>query len=254
MALTAANQLIKINEIVVSEMRGDGYVDATRLCQSAGKRVFDYLRTRRTKEFLDVLARSTGIRADLLVMTVETGTNAERGTWVHPRVATNMAQWCSAEFEVAVSELVLRHLLGTNERVIRYEIPPTDIRITNLAASLETLGLSAANPRFRQAIQDHAANLLMLPASNEAPQERWRGVVEVAEEMGYRQSVHAAVRTALGRHVSSNVDVLERTREERLVNGTMRQVYVYKDTPALRRVIADYFEEDIEDGVASSEV
>lgn len=253
MALAAPNQLIKINEIVVSEMRGDGYVDATRLCQSVGKRVNNYLRTQRTKEFLDALARSTHIRADLLVETVETGTNADRGTWVHPRVATNLAQWLSPEFEVAVSDLVLRHLTGRAERVVRYELPPADVRISNLANAMSALGIQATNPRFAQAIQDHAANILLLP-SNVAPEERWRGVVEVAEEMGYRQALRDTVRSALGRHVSRHVEELERTREQRLCCGTMRPVYVYKDTPALRRVISSYFEDDSEDGVASSEI
>jgi hypothetical protein len=47
-----------------------------------------------------------GIPATLLVATKQHGVASEQGTWVHPDVAVNLAQWCSAKFAVQVSRWV----------------------------------------------------------------------------------------------------------------------------------------------------
>ncbi|MGL4673758.1 MAG: KilA-N domain-containing protein, partial [Wohlfahrtiimonas sp.] len=70
------------NELSLYQRPSDGYVDATRLCKQAGKRINNYLRITETKEYLAELERSTLISADLLVVTKSTGLNEERGTWV----------------------------------------------------------------------------------------------------------------------------------------------------------------------------
>jgi hypothetical protein len=43
---------------------------------------------------------------DLLIKTITTGVNENRGTWVHPQVAINIAQWISPQFDVKVSAWV----------------------------------------------------------------------------------------------------------------------------------------------------
>lgn len=83
--------------------RTDGYVNATKLCKKAGKLWADYSRLESTKAFLEALSRSMGIPIDVLIVSVVTGKNENRGTWVHPRVATHLAQWLSPEFAAQVS-------------------------------------------------------------------------------------------------------------------------------------------------------
>lgn len=92
----------------------DGYVNATAMCDSAGKRLGNYLQNQTTKAFVAELSRSAGIPADLLVQIISTGDNAHRGTWVHPQVAINLAQWCSPAFSVRVSQFVTEWMQGSN--------------------------------------------------------------------------------------------------------------------------------------------
>jgi len=73
----------------------------------------------KTRAFLRVLSRSVLISTDLLIKTQTGGLNENRGTWVHPQVAINIAQWISPTFDVKVSGWV-------------YEIMMTDkVDITN---------------------------------------------------------------------------------------------------------------------------
>ena len=87
----------------------DRYANATALCQANGKFFNNYYENKTTKEFLAALSRSTGIPVDVLVQIRMDGPNIERGTWVHPKVAYNLAQWCNAECAVWVVN-VLDHL------------------------------------------------------------------------------------------------------------------------------------------------
>src|SRR5262245_32622630 len=65
------------------------YINATAMCQVAGKQWSHYRQLQTTQAFLDELAGSTGIPVDLLTHTVTRGPNHECGTGVHPRVAVN---------------------------------------------------------------------------------------------------------------------------------------------------------------------
>ena len=91
----------KVENARVNQRIGDGYIDATAMCKAVGKEFHDYSCTGPTRAFLAALATSTGISGDLLVIVVNKGVNEMRGTWVHPKVAVNLDQWCSPEFAVA---------------------------------------------------------------------------------------------------------------------------------------------------------
>ena len=95
-------QELDLNGILVFA-REDGYINATLLCKAGKKKFNDWHRIERTIEFIKELSRSAGIPADLLIDIVNTGPNEKRGTWVHPRVAVNIAQWISPSFDVKVS-------------------------------------------------------------------------------------------------------------------------------------------------------
>ena len=107
---------------VITEMRlSDGYVSATKMCQSAGKHFSDYVRRNSTIEFMVALADSLGRPKSKLTDRCKTGAVARRDTWVHPRVATHLAMWISADFEVKVSgwiEEARRGLRGINQEYI----------------------------------------------------------------------------------------------------------------------------------------
>jgi hypothetical protein len=88
--------------IVITEMRRtDGYINATKLCKSAGRLLGDYKALKRTKTFLTKLSELLNLSIDKLLIVPPSGSHV--GTWIHPLVATNLAIWCSSEFSAKVS-------------------------------------------------------------------------------------------------------------------------------------------------------
>jgi hypothetical protein len=101
----------------------DGYLDATAMCKATGKRLNNYLRNKTTKEFLTELSNFLNIPIEipvalisvteqnqLLIQIVKGGTPENQGTWVHPYVSINLAQWCSPKFAVMVTGWVFELL------------------------------------------------------------------------------------------------------------------------------------------------
>ena len=129
------------------------------------------------------------------------------------------------------------------EEVKPISLPPAEIRVNMLVTSLEKLGIDLHNPRYQQALQDHALNILgvsqpKLPES----QTRWVGVVELAEELGFSEAIKLVNRSVLGRYVSKEVgEEVNRKKESRLVNGTQRECWVYEDCEVLRKTITSFF-------------
>lgn len=98
------------NGHTIQRRRADGYVNATAMCQVVAKRWRDYAITLRSAEYIKALEGSAGIPADLLAQTVVTGPNDRRGTWVHPRLAVDLARWISPEFAVWMDGWILEEL------------------------------------------------------------------------------------------------------------------------------------------------
>ncbi len=84
----------------VGQRQTDGYFNATAMCQAAGKMWGHYWENSSTKEFMAELSATIGIP---IVGLVESRVGRYGGTWVHPRVANHLAQWCSPRFAVLVS-------------------------------------------------------------------------------------------------------------------------------------------------------
>ncbi|HIE01154.1 MAG TPA: KilA-N domain-containing protein, partial [Thiotrichaceae bacterium] len=94
----------------IRQRSSDGYLNATDMCQSTGKRLNDYRRLKTTKEFFNVLSGYAGIPADLIIQITKTGPNDKRGTWIEPHAAINLAQWCSPEFAAMVTKWIFELL------------------------------------------------------------------------------------------------------------------------------------------------
>ena len=98
---------------VIPQRPRDGYINATLLCQKAGKLFGHYHELARTKDFLRVLSLDIGISISNLVEVIRgRGDRLQQGTWVHPRVAINLGQWLSPEFDVQVSKWVTDWMMG----------------------------------------------------------------------------------------------------------------------------------------------
>lgn len=99
------------NEVVTQRV-SDGYFNATAMCRASGKLMGDYLRLSTSKAFLAELSSDMGIPISTLVQSIRGGAPNLQGTWVHPQVAINLAQWLSPKFAVLVSKWVLEWTSG----------------------------------------------------------------------------------------------------------------------------------------------
>ena len=106
-------------------MRGDGYVNATALCKAGGKLFNDYSRGKQTQAYVRALESDTGVPDSKLIQIKKGGNAQSQGTWVHPHVATHLAQWISPEFAVQVNKWVFE-LLTTGSAEVDSNVSITD--------------------------------------------------------------------------------------------------------------------------------
>jgi KilA-N domain. len=107
---------------IIYQRPTDGYINATAMCKAAGKRWNDYSVLNTTKPFLEALSAETGIPVSGLAHSQKGGDVRLQGTWVHPQVAINLAQWCSPAFAVKVSQWILDWMQG-KVQLSKVEIP-----------------------------------------------------------------------------------------------------------------------------------
>lgn len=76
----------------------DGWVNATAVAASEGRRLDVWLKTVETKDYIAALARhlNTTKRWDL----IRTFRGRDGGTWLHPKLAVAFARWISPDFAV----------------------------------------------------------------------------------------------------------------------------------------------------------
>jgi hypothetical protein len=90
----------------IQRRQSDGYVNATAMCQANGRLFADYARLARTQEYLTALAAAVTpvagnpITGSSLIRTIQGGTPSLQGTWIHPRLAVDLARWISPAFAV----------------------------------------------------------------------------------------------------------------------------------------------------------
>ena len=101
--------ILENNTEFIIPMREDGYIFATALCKIAGKMIGNWLKLKETKELVKKLENS-----DILIITsqklveIYKGNTSKynQGTWIHPDLGIQLAQWCSPSFAVQVSKWV----------------------------------------------------------------------------------------------------------------------------------------------------
>ncbi len=145
----ACLQSIKINNVVVVARDVDGYVDATALCKAASKNFSKWYENKRSAEFLKVLSKKLDLPICELVK-ISTG-GIVRHTWVHRKVAYDIAQWSSPEFAVQVAmwldELLIQGHVSLNQKLTDEEELTQKFRqkLLELEAEKNSLALKAGN-------------------------------------------------------------------------------------------------------------
>lgn len=105
--------------------------------------------------------------------------------------------------------------------------------------------LSKSNPRLAQILIDCAMNDVVdfnrsLPSSNEFPDDKWYGLVQIASKMGIKTNL--STRVKLGQAIGKRVKELnlERVREERLCNNQYEEIWCYRDNDVVRSAIQQW--------------
>jgi hypothetical protein len=102
------------NGVAIQRRQADGFVNATAMCKAGGKRWNDYIRVDRTGEYIRALADDLGIQIPCaaavagfpasgihgLIHVIKGGQPELQGTWIHPRLAVDLARWISPAFAV----------------------------------------------------------------------------------------------------------------------------------------------------------
>ena len=121
--------------------------------------------------------------------------------------------------------------------------PPIE-RVASLMASLKFFDIDAENPRFKQALQDLTLDVLGVSRAPTLPGDVdvWCGVAERAEQLGFPIGWVTKNRSQLGKAVSPLIPASDRRKEDRLCNGIMRSINLYRVTRDLDSAIDRYFE------------
>jgi CMP-N-acetylneuraminic acid synthetase len=95
------------------------------------------------------------------------------------------------------------------------------------------------NPRLAQFLIDHAISDLMETTHNSLTGEKLKGVVEIAEDMGFPVTIKN--RSQLGKFIKSSCGHLA-TQEQRLVNGRIQSVACYPEySEQVKEAIQTFF-------------
>ncbi len=89
------------NGTPISRRTTDGYVNATAMCKANEKRWKNYFERDSASSYLETLSSVTGIPVTGFggLVQVRQG-GVDQGTWIHPRVAIDLARWISPSFAV----------------------------------------------------------------------------------------------------------------------------------------------------------
>lgn len=112
--LVAGIEAREWNGVPIHRREVDGFVNATAMCRAGGKRWNNYIRCERTMEYLCALATSLDLQIPCaaavalnrasgipgLITMIKGGRPELQGTWIHPRLAVDLARWISPAFAV----------------------------------------------------------------------------------------------------------------------------------------------------------
>jgi hypothetical protein len=148
-----------LNQVGIGQRIQDGYINATAMCQAAGKRWDNYAQNQSSQEFWQALSEKTGIPVFSESGLVQS--KQRIGTWVHPLIALDIAAWCDPYFKVQVYQWV-EEWYRTRRNPLEAPLQPYHdfLRlIREVKAVLEELGMYEPPDQLRLA--DTTRNVLL---------------------------------------------------------------------------------------------
>lgn len=167
--------------------------------------------------------------ATFLISRSRTEKGKRMNRWLHAEVLPSIRKTGSYSIPTSIPQLPSRELAVETAVAID--------RIQDI--------LSKSNPRLAQILIDHAMNDVVdssrsLPASQEFPEDKWYGLVQIAGKMGIKTDLYSRVK--LGQSIGKRAKELnlERVREERLCNGQYEEIWCYRDNDVVRNAIQEW--------------
>jgi hypothetical protein len=101
------NLTLKNGSSMIIPMREDGYINATKLCQAGGKEFSNWYQNKNTKDIIEALEADLGIPRSALIEIKKGGNDKiNQGSWIHPDLGIQCAQWTSPVFAIKVSRCI----------------------------------------------------------------------------------------------------------------------------------------------------
>lgn len=170
--------------------RDDGFINLTQMCQANGKRLDVFMKTQKTKDYIECLENSH----QTVVVYSEEGVNG--GTWGHPSLAINLARWISPEFAVWCDGHIF-NLMSGNVVIAQPQLPQTYLEaLKALVASEERLMLAQAevevleesNQALSEAVDElfNYSSIIRIAKFNGISEEhfKWHRLKTVSAQLG----------------------------------------------------------------------
>jgi hypothetical protein len=94
-----------------------GYINASKLCASGGKRFDHWGENKNSRELVEEVKKNLPETRDVLI--TDNSYGITRGTYVHPDLIPHIASWVSPKFAIKVSKIVNDFLIREREEEIR---------------------------------------------------------------------------------------------------------------------------------------
>lgn len=186
------------------QCRDDEYVNLTKMCNQAGKKLKRFLEQEDTKAKLQALQSKVDL-SDPHVQTKKPliekrvgGTPSEQGTYGHPLVALFLAQWLSPEFAVAMAQLAQSYFkadvsLATNilERATPEQVNTQGEQLANVLVEKADVKTEA---HIQARLNTKNTNRELNKALADCPNVS-RGVFAMAQDAIYKASYGKAIKT-----------------------------------------------------------
>ena len=155
------------NGHAIQRRHADGYVNATAMCKANGRHLPHYLTNARTSEYLQALSGSVGIPTDHLKVSIGTGPNHLRGTWIHPRLAVDLARWISPGFAVWMDGWFLEQFQPSSPLTTNHSQPTAPRIVIHAASNEEAIAIreQAVANTVLDGLTRHRSRTLRLGAS-----------------------------------------------------------------------------------------
>ena len=101
----------KLGKFNVIMLRKNGFINATKLCNSANKKLIHWMENKNSKEMIVAFSKLLNMDRDQIITRVNGGKNTIiSGTYMHPDLIIQVASWCNNQFAFYVSKIVNDYL------------------------------------------------------------------------------------------------------------------------------------------------